>query len=118
MRRNKVVFSGEFNPPNTLLLEAEMAQMEFRKANSLTNQPNSASSATEAEKWVPPPRNTVKINWDASVDTANKVIGMGYIARDDKGRFLAAVSKQERLVMEPVVAETLAALNAVLWCQE
>jgi hypothetical protein len=37
MRRNKVVFSGEFNPPNTLLLEAEMAQMEFRKATSLTN---------------------------------------------------------------------------------
>jgi ribonuclease HI len=52
------------------------------------------------------------------VDTVNKVIGMGYIARDDKGRFLAAVSKQERLVVEPVVAETLAALNAVLWCQE
>jgi ribonuclease HI len=74
--------------------------------------------AKEEEKWVPPPRNAIKINWDASVDTVKKVIGMGYIARDDKGSFLAAVSKKEQMIVEPVVAETLAALNAILWCQE
>jgi hypothetical protein len=89
MRRNKVVFSGEFNPPNTLLLEAETAQREFRKATSLTNQPRTESFAKEEEKWVPPPRNTIKINWDASVDTVKKVIGLGYIARDDKGSFFS-----------------------------
>jgi hypothetical protein len=46
-----------------------MAQREFRRATSLTNQPRTRSSTTEEEKWVPPPRNIVKINWDASVDT-------------------------------------------------
>jgi ribonuclease HI len=64
------------------------------------------------------PRNTVKINWDASMDTAKKVIGMGFIARDEKGKFLATVSKQEHMVVEPAATETLAALNAILWCQE
>jgi hypothetical protein len=92
--------------------------MEFRRSNSSTNQIRTSSSLTEEEKWVPPPRNTVKINWDAAVDTAKKIIGMGFIARDEKGNFLAAVSKQERIEVEPVVAETLAALNAILWCQE
>jgi ribonuclease HI len=77
-----------------------------------------SSSHTEEEKWVPPPRNTIKINWDATIDTSKKIIGMGIIARDEKGNFSATVSKQESIEVKLVVAETLAAINAIILCQE
>jgi hypothetical protein len=118
MRRNRVVFGGEFNPPRSLLLEAESVLMEFRKANLVSNQSQDSSSSKADEKWEPPPRNTIKINWDAAVATEKKEIGIGLIARDETGKFVAAVSKKERVAVEPVVAETLAALSAIQWCQE
>ena len=62
MRHNQVVFGGEFNPPKALLLEAETVLMEFRKSNFVTNQKKTSSSLTNEEKWVPSPRNIVKIN--------------------------------------------------------
>jgi ribonuclease HI len=113
-----VVFGGEFTPPNQLLLEAETVMEEFRRLQSKPIQTGNSSSHTEEERWIPPPRNIVKVNWDAAVDTSKNLIGLGIIARDDKGCFLAAVSKQERIKAEPVVAETLAAFNAILLCEE
>jgi ribonuclease HI len=38
--------------------------------------------------------------------------------RDGKGAFLAALSKQVSIDVTPVVAETIAALHAVMWCIE
>lgn len=66
MHRNHVVFGGDFNLPNQLLLEAEMMLKDFRHSNSSTIQTLTSSPHTEEEKWVPPPRNTVKINWGCS----------------------------------------------------
>lgn len=60
----------------------------------------------------------VKINWDAALDVNKKIIGLGSIARDDKGIFLAVLSKQLLIKVNPVVAETLVALHAVLFCKE
>jgi ribonuclease HI len=60
----------------------------------------------------------VKINWDAAVDSSNKIIGLGMIARDESGKFLAACSKRQSINVEPMVAEALAAIQAILFCQE
>jgi isoaspartyl peptidase/L-asparaginase-like protein (Ntn-hydrolase superfamily) len=93
MRRNHVVFDGEFNPPKAPI--AEMTLLEFRKSNLVTNETRASSSSIEEDKWMPPPRNTVKINWDAAVAIEKKDIGIGFIAWDEKGKFLGAVSKKE-----------------------
>jgi ribonuclease HI len=69
-------------------------------------------------RWQPPVGDMVKLNWDAAVDVKNKTIGLGIIIRDDKGSFLAALSKRLQIEVSPVVAETLAALHAVLFCLE
>jgi hypothetical protein len=60
----------------------------------------------------------VKINWGAALDVNKKIIGLGSIARDDKGTFLAALSKQLLIKVNLVVAATLAALHEVLFCKE
>ena len=52
------------------------------------------------------------------MDKDKKVIGIGLISGDEKGNFLAAVNKKERIEVKLVVAETLVALYAILWCQE
>ena len=52
------------------------------------------------------------------MDTTKKIIGMRIIAQDEKGNFLATVSKQERIEVELKVAEMLVAINAIIWCQE
>ena len=49
------------------------------------------------------------------MDISRKIIGMGIIARDEKGRFLAAISKKQK---KPVVAEVIATVNAIIFCQE
>jgi ribonuclease HI len=60
----------------------------------------------------------VKLNWDASVDIKTKMSGLGVVIRDTNGSFLAAFSKRIHTEVSPVVAETLAALHAVLFCSE
>jgi hypothetical protein len=60
----------------------------------------------------------VKLNWDAAVDVKNKTIRLGVIIRDDKGMFLGALSKWLQIEVRHVVAKTLAALHAVLYCVE
>ena len=43
---------------------------------------------------------------------------MGIVARDDRGKFIAAYSKQQHIGVDPVVAEALAAIQAIMLCQE
>ncbi|XP_059429170.1 uncharacterized protein LOC132162980 [Corylus avellana] len=68
--------------------------------------------------WQPPPSGMVKLNWDAAVDAKEKIIGLGIVGRDEKGSFLAALSKQMRTDISPVGAEIYAALHAVQFCIE
>ncbi|XP_059437060.1 uncharacterized protein LOC132170186 [Corylus avellana] len=72
----------------------------------------------EEVKWQPPPPNSVKINWDAAMNHTNKVIGLRIIARDERGKFMAAFSKQQDIDTELVVAEAMAALHAIILSQE
>jgi ribonuclease HI len=58
----------------------------------------------------------LKINWDAAMNTMNGVIGVGIIARDWRGSVIATKSKHLLLRSEPVVVETLVALQALIFC--
>jgi hypothetical protein len=50
------------------------------------------------------------------VDSAKKVIGLGIIARDERGQFLVGKSIQQQMEVESVVAEALAAAQALILC--
>ena len=113
-----MVHGGSFSHPNQVLKEAESVLEEYRLSNATSNMSQPSSSPTLVEKWVPPPTNFIKINWDAAVDISRKIIGMGIIAWDEKGRFLVAISKWQKIKVEPVVAETIAAVNAIIFSQE
>jgi hypothetical protein len=52
-----------------------------------------------------------KVNWDAAVDKKNGHIGLGIVVRDYEGVVLAARSTTKNFLVEPVVAEVLAAFS-------
>ncbi|XP_059436307.1 uncharacterized protein LOC132169261 [Corylus avellana] len=118
MRRNRVVHGGLFQHPNQVLKEAEVGLEDFRRLNVPTSHQEDHAAEADIARWQPPPPNTVKINWDAAVDPYNKSIGLGVIARDERGKFLVAYSKHQWIDVEPVIAEALAALHAIILCQE
>lgn len=51
----------------------------------------------------------VKLNWDASMDSSKKLIGVGVIARDHRGRVLAAKCSVHMYISDPAVAEAYGA---------
>jgi hypothetical protein len=100
--------------PNQVVRDAEVALKEFGRANTVEGQQQREITATREEGWTPPPKNTVKINWDASLDKNRRIVGMGLIARDGRGSFMAAATKVLFSDVDPVVAKALAATHALI----
>jgi hypothetical protein len=81
----------------------------FMAANQLENvgvqiQPNTSY-------WSAPPTDSLKANWDASINAKEKLVGIGVIIRDEHGLVFAALSKTVQAVFDPSTAEAVAALH-------
>jgi len=116
-RRNLFVFKGLFSPPALLVQQALASREEFvaakgqaTRSNPLTKQGNTW--------WSKPPMGFMKFNWDASVDLSGKQMGVGVIARNDKGEFCAAVVSSMPFICDPEVAEAIAVWRAFALCEE
>jgi len=68
--------------------------------------------------WSPPPNGFIKLNWDAAINKKKGWIGLGIIARDYLGNCLGVCSLTKILQMDAKTAESLAALEAVLFARE
>lgn len=64
VRRNMVVHGGNFNHPNQVLKEAMTAVEDYQRLNTTFSQQLMSNHVAAGVKWVPPPANTVKVNWD------------------------------------------------------
>ena len=118
LRRNDFVHGGNLTHPSQVVQDAEATLEDFCQVNSIGEQQGREITIRHKEISVAAPENMIKIIWDAAVDKNKKTIGMGMITRDGRGLFVAAASKVVHLVADPVVAETLAAFHALLFCLE
>jgi ribonuclease HI len=59
-----------------------------------------------------------KINMDAAVDKAARKMGVGIVIRDAGGRIIAARAKQIPFIVDPLLAETIAAWHAISFGKE
>jgi hypothetical protein len=118
LRRNDFIHGGNFTHPAHVLIDSEKALTKFQTVNEKSQEGERVMQEVGPTRWQPPVGAMVKLNWDAAVDVQNKTIGLGIIIRNDKGMFLAALSKRVQIEVRPVVAETLTALHAVLFCVE
>jgi ribonuclease HI len=117
-RINEFVHGGDFRHPMQMVREAITTLKEFQKANQTGGTQHDVSENRGEDKWKPPPENTLKINWDAAVDLKRGIIGLGAIVRDERGEFVEAETNYLKMQVEPVVAESLAALRALNLCTE
>lgn len=122
LRRNRLVFEGVFTHPSNVFKEAVNSLTNFRRCNSEEGQQRTPRDeivpAIPHARWMPPPSGFIKINWDASINQQRKCIGNGVIARDNVGSFLGSYCLTKQVDVDPLVAEVMAALEAVTFSRE
>jgi ribonuclease HI len=97
-----------------LLHNATTSLEEFRQAQTAI--PKVAPSLPLTVRWQKPPLGVIKVNWDAALDHSSKVIGVGAIARDEKGGTVASYCSIVPFVTDPTVAEAVAAWKTIGFC--
>jgi hypothetical protein len=117
----KHVFEGEFRHPNVVFDGAVGALEEYKRCLQLDwesiDKEQEVTKAT-GKKWTPPSEGKIKVNWDAFVNAKGNCIGLGIVARDCRGMFLGAKCVKKPILVEPMIAEAMVALWAVLFCKE
>jgi ribonuclease HI len=86
----------------------------FKRINERKEDADGLNKEKEIDKWRPPPLNMIKINWDGAFNNQTGVVGLGAIARDEKGRFIMACGTNKKLLATSVVVEAMAALQAMM----
>ena len=108
LRRNSVVFGGDFMSPK-LIRESASSQIEnFNKAEAGRNMGVTVLSVPEVVKLSKPSPRWIKLNWDVAVDSGKQKMRIGIIARDHTGSVLAAVCASWPHVTKPTIAESIA----------
>jgi ribonuclease HI len=111
-QRNHVVFGGSILLPRCLMVSARESLDAFQQASCIY--PVSVVDASAIfSKWEKPDSGWIKINWDASVDKAAQVMGVGVVTRDFMGRVCASLCTALSYISDPSTAEALAARMGV-----
>ncbi|XP_059436347.1 uncharacterized protein LOC132169310 [Corylus avellana] len=118
MRRNTVVHGGDFLSPTQVFTKAVASLEDFQRINAQPGGISSGLQQVHSTIWQPPPMDMVKVNWDAAIDQRNSCVGLGILARDATGQFMVACGIKQRIVVDPTVAEAIAALHAVIFAKE
>lgn len=116
LHRNSVVFGGQLSSPTFLVHSAETSLAEFNQAQidrrvTLPSQPLRI-------RWKKPPTGVIKVNWDAALDHSSNTIGVGVVARDERGGFVASFCTTVPFITNPALAEAVAAWKAIGFCYE
>ena len=114
LRRNKVIHGGIFMHPNQVASHARKSLEEYQNANEAGVESEDNHEPSQSITWQPPPRNLIKVNWDAAVSKKNGRVGIGVIARDSMGKVYAARSLTVGQIFSPVAAEAMAGVHAML----
>nr|XP_027062717.1 uncharacterized protein LOC113689086 [Coffea arabica] len=113
--RNGAIFDRPYKDPLSLVFLSIAFLDQFHEANSKDkfNTPTSLQSRLSIGHWIRPNAGFVKANFDGAVFMDDKSSGVGVIIRDDKGSFIADLSKKILGILEPNVVESYAAKHAI-----
>lgn len=114
LRRNDVIHRGFFTHPTQLLCDARIALEDFKRINEGKEDATEQKRENEIDKWKPPPLNMIKINWDGAINTKTGAVGLGVIARDEKGSYIMACGTHKQMSTTSVMVEAMAALQAMM----
>ena len=107
--RNEYLFDKRNVHPIEDVHRAIDANMEWHR-NDIHTTLLPRRHPVKSYKWDPPPRDWVKCNFDYSSSSGNSQADIGWILRDDKGRFLGAGCVQVQKMQTSLEEEALAFL--------
>jgi hypothetical protein len=82
---------------------------DFRIARRVVDSPSNRPLSQHSPSWSAPSDGWTKVNWDASMDVKQKVLGIGLIARDNLGRVKGSMCYASKYLLDPSVAEAFGA---------
>ncbi|XP_042965962.1 uncharacterized protein LOC122299634 [Carya illinoinensis] len=88
-KRNSFVFEGKFQGPFVLYKQAQDCLSMLGEAKmELGNRREGGNMQRDMGRWRKPRKGWVKVNWDASLNSELKRMGMGIVVRDENGKLL------------------------------
>lgn len=117
-RRNLMVFDS----PQALITQTDVAFALYKQVNErelyLGGSVLPEGRGPDAHGLKKPPLDFANLNWDASLDTNSKRMGVRGLIKDSGGNVLAAISSSIPLVQDLEVAEAVAAWRNLSFCCE
>ena len=114
-RQNKLRLGEDVANLKLINSMARDALQEFQQANTTPQEPLPALSIT---KWLPPPTDWVKANFDEAIFQGCDEAGLGTIIRNDYGLVMAALTQVIPLPTSMVIVEVLVARKALIFALE
>jgi hypothetical protein len=114
MRRNNYIFNNQFSPPTMVTLQAKEMIEGFRSANVQARRLEVVDNHVEL-KWLKPPLDWLKCNWDAAVDKKRKMMGVAIVVRDALGLVVYAAIRSIPFITDPMVVEADESQILYIW---
>ena len=91
-RRNQIRVHQKDYPMTQVIPNSQQAISDFHCAN-MVQQSQALVSSTSRVSWIPPPANSLKINFDGALFKDINKSGLGVVIRNDLGQVLASLSE-------------------------
>ncbi|KAK9910414.1 hypothetical protein M0R45_034377 [Rubus argutus] len=115
--RCSFVYQGSPLSPGDTLTRALSSMNEYLDIHAPSNQPVVSTSFDVSPVWSPPPAFLIKINCDASWDSASFEAGFGVIARNHLGHCIGGLAKPSSCA-SALIAECSAVLEGITFAQD
>ncbi|KAF5445283.1 hypothetical protein F2P56_034346 [Juglans regia] len=116
-RRNDVLHGKAFKHPREIIAQARTELSLHNEAMQKDVGANS-KNMTRVHIWTKPAVGSLKVNWDAAVQTRMGRIGIGVIIRDHQGLVIGALRANRPLRGSVFDAEAYGLLLACVFCKE
>ncbi|XP_042950145.1 uncharacterized protein LOC122282260 [Carya illinoinensis] len=119
LRRNELVFNGNFQSPNAVIVKAQADYAVYREVQE--GVPGAAARIPRSDSrqvWNPPVWPWYKANFDASFDKDRGSMGLGVVVRDSEGALNGSLVAPRRNVTSAFQAECHALHRAMVFYTE
>ncbi|XP_023923166.1 uncharacterized protein LOC112034583 [Quercus suber] len=115
--RNQIRVQQNAYPITQVVPNAQQAFSIFQRANRV-QQLQAMVSNTNQVTWIPPPANSLKINFDGALFKDINKAGLGVVIHNDHGQVLASLSEHIQMPFSSDLVEALTAARAISFAHE
>jgi hypothetical protein len=107
LRRNCFVFENFLMTHLQVLEIVQSTLAAFKEAHDSVAKENNGLGQVQI-RWKKTPMCVTKFNWDATLNKDTKTMGVGVVARDEKGEFVAGFSNIVPYIVDPLTTKLVA----------